>query len=402
MHTFEKRTRRLQRLLPFVLIQGVLTTQGWATDSTSTQENYSEAFAWERDVSSQSYDARHPVPVMGWSKRTLDFKNSTAREFQVLCYPGYDEIEIESFFNQQASWTYDLTGAMQGKQVYQNRTTFEQLANGESLLYFGNKPTRRVSAGRTPNTGDIKQPQWVLTYSDQNEAVQEWTVEKIATDLYLISLGGIDARNMLAVVGKTGWVILGQSFNDFGYMQNAYQALTVQTGKTEVEAIFADHMHEDHYDVSGYFIKLGAKLIINEASLGQLAARGIQPEPNSLLIFSDTLQYRAGETDIEFHEVPNSHALGLGFAWLPEHRILYQGDAISIALDSTLAPAMPLTRELAEYLNQHNIVFDRSVGNHQSPDISWEQFSKILQMPRPARNPDFPSCEAIQKMLANT
>ncbi|MGI9295030.1 MAG: hypothetical protein ACR2PS_13705, partial [Pseudomonadales bacterium] len=96
-----------------------LVLQGCVVAGDSIEPNYSEEFAWEALMVEQAYDARNPEPVFGWAKRTLDFDNSTAKELQVLCYPGYDALMIETHVDRQASWVRDLTGALYGKTVYQ-------------------------------------------------------------------------------------------------------------------------------------------------------------------------------------------------------------------------------------------------------------------------------------------
>ncbi|MGI9292396.1 MAG: hypothetical protein ACR2PS_00310, partial [Pseudomonadales bacterium] len=249
----------------FVAALTTLTLQGCTRAGTSNDHNYSEEFAWEALMVEQAYDARDPKPVFGWAKRTLDFEHSTAMELQVLCYPGYDALKIETYVDQQASWVRDLTGALYGKAVYQEQANFDLFASGNAPVHFGTEPTRKEVLQRSAHSGEVNRPQWVPAYSESRNFAG-WMVEEIAPGLLLVSMGGQDARNLLAVPGKTGWIIIGQSFNDFGYMRDAYTALKEHTGNGEVEAVFADHTHLDHYDVSNYFINLGAKLIVNETA----------------------------------------------------------------------------------------------------------------------------------------
>ena len=75
---------------------------------------------------------------------------------------------------------------------------------------------------------------------------------------------------------------------------------------------------------------------------------------------------------LELHHVDNLHTDSMLFAYLPEHSLAIQADfTIRVDEDGNTLPASGQTvlmRELAEYVVEHDLAFDRMIGVHASPN----------------------------------
>jgi hypothetical protein len=86
---------------------------------------------------------------------------------------------------------------------------------------------------------------------------------------------------------------------------------------------------------------------------------------------------------IEFYEVPNSHADGMALAYFPKEKLIYQGDLLSIPLDSTLPYALPVTQDMQRFLTQKGLRYDRMIGHHGYNHITPQMVKQVLQRKPP-------------------
>lgn len=144
-----------------------------------------------------------------------------------------------------------------------------------------------------------------------------------------------------------GWVI----FEDFvlvidanfpNQAQEVIQIIHRQTNKP-IRYVFDTHYHGDHADGNQQFTDIGAIAVANENSKELFATKGIAGfrksqmeksdeygeldyvEPS--LYFPGRLVIDDGTQRVELLHFGHSHTAGDAVAWLPEHGILFTGDA---------------------------------------------------------------------------
>jgi glyoxylase-like metal-dependent hydrolase (beta-lactamase superfamily II) len=144
-----------------------------------------------------------------------------------------------------------------------------------------------------------------------------------------------------------GWVI----FDDFvlvidanfpGQAHEVIELIREQTDKP-IRYVFDTHYHGDHADGNQQYVRIGATAIANENSKELFATKGIAgfrqsqmskaaeyaeltyEEPT--LYFPGKLVIDDGTQRVELLHFGHSHTAGDAVAWLPQHGILFTGDA---------------------------------------------------------------------------
>ncbi|WP_315816772.1 hypothetical protein [Paraflavitalea speifideaquila] len=77
-----------------------------------------------------------------------------------------------------------------------------------------------------------------------------------------------------------------------------------------------------------------------------------------------------------FYKVPNSHAQGLSFLYLPLESLIYEGDLLSMPEDGTITPAIQVSREFYQFLKKKKLRYKRIIGHHGLSDIKPSLLSK--------------------------
>ncbi|MCD2421226.1 hypothetical protein LQ567_00525 [Niabella pedocola] len=77
-------------------------------------------------------------------------------------------------------------------------------------------------------------------------------------------------------------------------------------------------------------------------------------------------------------KVPNSHAQGLSFLYLPEEKLIYEGDLLSMPEDGTITPAFQVSREFYQFIQKHQITYRQIIGHHGLARITPETFQQTI------------------------
>ncbi len=405
-------------------------------------------FKWQAFDAQQAYDSRNPEPIYGWTRRYLDFDQKRLNEIQLICYPGGIAFELERYVDSNGSWFKDRSGWRYGQEIlhapaatYVNylqslsssslylldnpeitaenedlsikkvgdnvevsargyQTTFSNIKQLNDLRYAGSaqilregrsKATMRTTLHASRNIPTLDTPAWVKLYV--SSPPEPMLIEDLGNGVVLIKNVG-DGRNVLAVLDDNGWWIFGAPLNS-DLSLATHTLLSEKTGQSSIASVFVSHAHGDHIGGIAYYLEQGASLRVSDSVYEQLLDVNIPfLKEASIQTFSGVFEIQLGNTAIELHEVSNTHANGLSFVWLPQEKLLYQGDFLSVPNDETITPAMTITHELDAYLKRREIEFTRMIGHHNHDMITPAIYQSILNAPEQRKN-NYPSCSDL-------
>ncbi len=148
-----------------------------------------------------------------------------------------------------------------------------------------------------------------------------------------------------------------------------------------IQYVHLSHFHNDHTNGIRAFAAEGATIVATEYTAGvirsivddrsgrfkdRFSAMDKQADFLSLAHFNE----KAGEGVIQLHEMPNNHAKGLSFVYLPADKIIYEGDLYSLPADGTITPAIEITRQFYRFIQEKNIHPSRIIGHHGHSNIT--------------------------------
>ena len=127
-----------------------------------------------------------------------------------------------------------------------------------------------------------------------------------------------------------------------GQAENVIASIRERTDKP-IKFVFDTHYHGDHADGNQQYVKLGATIVAQERSQPLFQTKGADgfdgakknraAEYGELsyevpsLYFSHKLVFDDGDQRVELLFLGHAHTAGDAVAWLPEHGILFTGDA---------------------------------------------------------------------------
>jgi glyoxylase-like metal-dependent hydrolase (beta-lactamase superfamily II) len=197
------------------------------------------------------------------------------------------------------------------------------------------------------------------------------TVIALAPDVYLVSVG----YNLLAVAFDDHVFVVEAP----GFLSEQAIALIQKTIPNKpIRYVALTHHHDDHAGGIRAFIARGATVVTtpgNRAFLTRVAAaqRTLSPDalsrtpqpPKFELIENGKRVYRDAHHVVELYDIgPGGHTNEMVIAYLPNEKILFQGDLLNIADDKLVPTANETTRHFAKRLKEMGLEPEVMAGVH--------------------------------------
>jgi glyoxylase-like metal-dependent hydrolase (beta-lactamase superfamily II) len=173
------------------------------------------------------------------------------------------------------------------------------------------------------------------------------------------------------------------------------QIATLAPGKP-IRYVVPTHHHEDHSNGVRQYAAAGSTVVTtpaNRAHFAQLIAaqpassRALSAQPVVETISRSPRVFSDGRRTVEIHNIgAGPHAEEMLIAWIPDERILFQGDLIDVPLTGEVLPGSnnETTAHFAQWLQRRNWnvrVYGGAHGFLKSP----KDFDAILAQPLPTR-----------------
>lgn len=208
-------------------------------------------------------------------------------------------------------------------------------------------------------------------------------VQELAKDVYLIEGLAGGGYRMLFVAFRDFVVAIEAPVND----QTASQAIRLikQTVPDKpIRFVVPTHHHDDHSGGIRAFVAEGATILTTPGNANYFvsvvyrALFTIQPDALARTgrRFTSSSQFLDAAIDgkavienggkrIEIIDIgPGPHAQEMLVAWLPEEKILFQGDLLNRPTDGTLRPANDTTAHFYDWLQKSDLPVEKLLGVH--------------------------------------
>lgn len=221
-------------------------------------------------------------------------------------------------------------------------------------------------------------------YNPTSEKTLKLSAKTIDKDVYLIE--NVDADRNIMFINMGDYIVLTEAPIAPAVTRSILEVIHTTLPGIPVKYVHLSHFHNDHIAGIAEVVKEGAAIICTE-EMKQPVIKMLQntdPIYNTkkieFLVCKQKKVLENSRKKLEFYEIPNSHAKGMSFLYLPEEKLIYQGDLLSLPADYYLTPAIGVTKEFSEFLHQKNIPFTQIIGHHGLPIISKKTFEKINMM----------------------
>jgi glyoxylase-like metal-dependent hydrolase (beta-lactamase superfamily II) len=205
-------------------------------------------------------------------------------------------------------------------------------------------------------------------------------------------------------VGRGVW-LLQELTNGYSALAVAFKdhVMVIEPGSSDVESrraitavnelapgkpvkyIVATHHHEDHTGGVRAYLAVGATLVTTAGNRGYFeriakSRRTIAPDSLSARPRSPTIEivsgrrtFTDGDRTVELVDVgPSPHANEILVAWLPQEKLVFQGDLFGVGWGAPVGPASPISRHFAKRLTELKLDAERILGVHGRPTTRAE------------------------------
>jgi glyoxylase-like metal-dependent hydrolase (beta-lactamase superfamily II) len=205
-------------------------------------------------------------------------------------------------------------------------------------------------------------------------------------------------------VGRGVW-LLQELTNGYSALAVAFKdhVMVIEPGSSDVESrraitavnelapgkpvkyIVATHHHEDHTGGVRAYLAEGATLVTTAGNRGYFeriakSRRTIAPDSLSARPRSPTIEivsgrrtFTDGDRTVELVDVgPSPHANEILVAWLPQEKLVFQGDLFGVGWGAPVGPASPISRHFAKRLTELKLDAERILGVHGRPTTRAE------------------------------
>ena len=218
-------------------------------------------------------------------------------------------------------------------------------------------------------------------------------VKELAKDVYLIEgLAGGGYRVLF--VNFREYIIIVEAPVGDDVTQAVLRLVRETVPNKPIRAVAITHHHDDHAGgIRGYLAE-GIQLITtprNQNFLhGVVRARfTIQPDAYARsgrrggsvdFIEGGKAVFTDGRLTLELRDIgPGPHAQEMLVAWLPQEKILFQGDLLNRQGDGVLLPANDTTAHFAEWLKKAGLQVEKLVGVH-GPMSTMAELASMLEL----------------------
>lgn len=222
-------------------------------------------------------------------------------------------------------------------------------------------------------------------YNQTTENTLKLSAKTIAKDVYLIE--NVDGDRNIMFVNMGNYIVLTEAPISSGTTKSILEVIHTTLPNIPIKYVHLSHFHNDHVAGIAEVVKDGATIICSENMKQPVISMLLNTDSTlykngkvNFEVFKDKKVLKNGDKKLEFIELPNSHAKGMSFLYLPHEKIIYQGDLLSLPSDSYTTPAIAVTKEFNDFLRQKKITFTKMIGHHGLPIISKETFDEIVNM----------------------
>lgn len=199
------------------------------------------------------------------------------------------------------------------------------------------------------------------------------SIEQLAEKVWLISnIGGRDYRSL--VVDRDDGLLIGEAPVDSASMRAVLELLENRFPGKKVSSVVVTHHHFDHSGGAVPLIRAGARIVTTPGNAAFF--RQIAKAPRTLageepigavtldLVSGEKRVLEGGGPPVEVHRLhAPTHADEMLFLWLPNERILFQGDLFRYD-PANPEPARPQSRALIERIESAKLNVGRIAGVH--------------------------------------
>lgn len=233
-----------------------------------------------------------------------------------------------------------------------------------------------------------------FTPAPQNPPAQP-AVRELAKDVYLIEgLGGGGYRVLF--VAFRDFIMAVEAPSNDQTTATALRLMRETVPGKPVRFVAITHHHDDHSGGLRGYLAEGITLVTTPGNLNFLrgslrAPFTIRPDAyarsgrrggsvdfveNGKAVFTD------GTRTIELLDIgPGPHAQEMLVAWLPNEKILFQGDLLNRPPDGELRPANDTTAHFYEWLQKSGLPVQQIVGVHSQP-TTMAELATVMEMRR--------------------
>lgn len=217
-------------------------------------------------------------------------------------------------------------------------------------------------------------------------------VRELAKNVYLIE-GLAGGGYQVLFVNFREYVIIVEAPNDDQFTQTVLRLVRETLPNKPIRAVAITHHHSDHAGgIRGYLAE-GIQIITTPGNMNYLrsvvrAPFTIQPDAyarsgrqgGSVDIVEGKAIFTDGRLTLELRDIgPGPHAQEMLLAWLPQEKILFQGDLLNRPADGALLPANDTTAHFAEWLKQSGWPVEKIIGVH-GPVSTMTDLAGMLEL----------------------